>query len=144
MATKSDAFKRGSGYNPLRWDCDRDGCFNKKRRPKIEVFYDCFPGKINFGDVDGLVEWRNKFCLLEWKGDGGELRTAQRIAFERFTESSGNIVFVVHGNPETMEVEKYGYYFNGKFHSVSNGNLEKLKILIRRWVESEIVTGRDS
>lgn len=45
-----------NGYNPLRWDCERRGCFNLKRRPKIEVFAECFPGRINFGDVDGIVE----------------------------------------------------------------------------------------
>ena len=36
---------RADGYNPLRWDCERQGCFNLKRRPKIEVFADCFPGR---------------------------------------------------------------------------------------------------
>ena len=37
----------GRGYNPMRWDCERDGCFNVLRRPKIEVFADCFPRRIN-------------------------------------------------------------------------------------------------
>ena len=62
------------GFNPMRWDCDTDGCFNVKRRPKIEMFADCFPRRINFGDVDGLVEIGGRFCLLEWKGQGGALR----------------------------------------------------------------------
>ena len=44
------------GYNPMRWDCEKSGCFNVKCRPKIEVFAECFPGRINFGDMDGRVE----------------------------------------------------------------------------------------
>jgi hypothetical protein len=44
------------GYNPLRLDCAAQGCFNLKRRSNIELFADCFPGRISFGDVDGIVE----------------------------------------------------------------------------------------
>ena len=55
------------GYNPLRWDCEKRGCFNIKRRPKIEVFHKCFPGNINFGDVDGIVEINGRGLMLEWK-----------------------------------------------------------------------------
>ena len=43
-----------NGYNPLRWDCQKQGCFNKKKRPKIEEFAECLPGKISFGDIDGI------------------------------------------------------------------------------------------
>ena len=65
-----------NGYNPLRWDCLRRGCFNLKRRPKIEVFADCFPGRINFGDVDGIVEISGNALLL----DGKAKRTSCRPA----------------------------------------------------------------
>lgn len=47
---------RAGGYNPLCGDCARHGCFSLKRRPKIELFADCFPGRISFGAVDGIVE----------------------------------------------------------------------------------------
>lgn len=123
-----------NGHNPMRWDCERDGCFNQKRRPKIEVFSDCFPGRINFGDVDGLVEYKGCFCLLEWKGQGGRLSTGQRIAYERFTSVSGNVVFVVSGDAEAMTVEQYSVFWQGTEHPPETASLSGLKDRMRSWV----------
>src|SRR6185312_11715137 len=96
-----------SGFNPMRWNCAADGCFNVKRRPKIELFTDCFPRRINFGDVDGLVELNGSFCLLEWKGKGGSVRRGQELSYIQFTKIPNNIVFIVDGDAETMNVNRY-------------------------------------
>jgi len=56
-----------NGHNPMRWDCQKQGCFNKKKRPRIEMFAECLPGKIAVGDVDGLVEIKGNFLFLEFK-----------------------------------------------------------------------------
>ncbi len=119
----------------MLWNCDRDGCFNLKRRPKIEVFADCFPRRINFGDVDGLVEMNGFFCLLEWKGAGGTVRTGQRISYRQFTACPGNIVFVVEGDAETMEVWRYNLFWSGKEHPARDAALEDVKVRMRGWVE---------
>lgn len=124
-----------NGFNPLRWKCEKDGCFNQKRRPKIEVFADCFPGRINFGDVDGLVEVRGKFCLLEWKGDGGSVNTGQHISFGRFTATKGNAVFVVHGEAESMQVLSHFVYWLGKRGVSHIGGLDLVKARIAKWAE---------
>lgn len=123
-----------SGFNPMRWKCERDGCFNQKRRPKIEVFADCFPRRINFGDVDGLVEINGRFCLLEWKGDGGALRTGQVMSFRSFTETIGNLVLVVHGDAETMAVDGYAQFWGGRQLAFIQASLDDVKERIRRWV----------
>jgi hypothetical protein len=94
-----------SGYNPLRWDCEKRGCFNLKRRPKIELFADCFPGRINFGDVDGIVEIGGNALLLEWKSEPRELPRGQRILHERLTRNSPCSVLIIIGDAETMTVE---------------------------------------
>jgi hypothetical protein len=120
------------GWNPLRWNCDTNGCFNKLRRPKIEVFAECFPGKSNFGDVDGLVEVNGHFCLLEWKGTGGQVHTGQRISFERFVACPGNVVFVVNGNAETMTVSSYDVFWkNQRQHHP--GSLDDVKKRMKSW-----------
>lgn len=122
------------GFNPMRWRCDKDGCFNEKRRPKIEAFSDCFPRRINFGDVDGIVELGGRFCLLEWKGEGGTIRTGQRILYQRFTLSmAGNIVFVVNGDAETMAVRSYSLFWRGKAVPEITATIEDVKARIRRW-----------
>lgn len=124
---------RASGFNPMRWDCGASGCFNVKRRPKIEMFADCFPGRVNFGDVDGLVEMSGIFCLIEWKGEGGTLRRGQEISFSAFTRVIGNIVFVVEGNAETMEVWRYCIFWKGRPREWVGADLSAVKQRIRGW-----------
>ncbi len=124
-----------AGYNPMRWECKKDGCFNLKRRPKIELFADCFPGRINFGDVDGLVEIRGSFCLLEWKGGGNHIPTGQARSFQAFTEQRlGNVVYVVCGDAEHMTVRQFCRYWNGKRLAWQDADLEGIKDSIRGWV----------
>lgn len=132
MATKPP--NNSDGYNPLHWDCSTSGCFNKKLRPKIEVFAECFPGRINFGDVDGLVEINGFFALLEWKNPGGKIRTGQRISFEHHTrQRKGNVVFVAEGNAETMTVQRYCCFYRGHQSTWRVSDLAGLKGSIRKW-----------
>src|SRR5512132_3856378 len=91
-----------NGYNRLRWDCLRRGCFNLKRSPKIEVFAACFPGRIHFGDVDGIVEINGNALLLEWKSEAHELPTGQRMLYERLTQSGLCSAMIIVGDAETM------------------------------------------
>lgn len=121
-----------NGYNPLTWDCEQSGCFNIKRRPKIEEFAECFPGKIAMGDVDGIVEMKGKFLLLEWKCEGG-LRQAQEIMYKKFTAQPGNLVLVVAGNAETMEVHHFRKIRNGQMEPWCRGDLQTVKGLMRQW-----------
>lgn len=70
------------GFNPMKWDCEERGCFNRKMRPKLEEFAACLPGRIAFTDVDGIVEIGGRFLMLEWKSRPGRIATGQRIMFE--------------------------------------------------------------
>ena len=81
------------------WDCKVDGCFNDKHRLKFSVFKDCFPGKISFTDIDGIVEINRNFLMVEWKGTDGPIPMGQRIMFERLSEI-GFCIFNVFGNAE--------------------------------------------
>lgn len=123
------------GFNPLRWDCNANGCFNKKLRPRIEMFAGCFRGKISFGDIDGMAELDGAFILMEWKADGGSLVVGQEIAFERFSKLSRCLVIVVHGNPETMIVEGYSYFWNGVHHAFQRKNFDDLYAFVKRWAD---------
>jgi hypothetical protein len=102
-----------NGYNPLRWDCERHGCFNLKRRPKIEVFADCFPGRISLGDVDGIVEIGGNALLLEWKSEACALPTGQRLLYQRLTWSGPVAVMIVVGDAETMTVTATSVFDRG-------------------------------
>ncbi len=117
----------------MRWDCDKQGCFNRVCRPKIEVFSECFPGKINFGDIDGIVEINGIGLMLEWKGPNGSLRTAQEIMYKRLTKTGLLSVLVVIGDAEKMTTEKYCWFYRGKQSTWKPGNIEKVKEQMRSW-----------
>lgn len=96
-----------NGFNPMEWDCEKSGCFNKVKRPKFEVFHDCFHGKISMSDIDAAVEVNGNFLFIEWKSGGGKLKLAQKIFFERLTRHKNIFVFVIEGDASTMEIEGY-------------------------------------
>ena len=130
-------YRRGiNGWNPMNWDCEKQGCFNKKRRPKIEFFCDCFYGNSNFGDVDGLVEQKGNGCLLEWKPpEIEEISIGQRVAYEKLSLSTnGHLTcFIVAGDPETMKIERYCFYHKGQLSRWIESDLESLKERFRSW-----------
>lgn len=126
------------GFNPLRWDCEKLGCFNKKRRPKIEVFAGCFPGRINFGDIDGIVEISGNALILEWKSQNRDLPLGQRIMYRNMTSGGPITVMVIIGDPETMEITHYCVFWGGR-QSPANGyraiSLEEIKEKMARWAQ---------
>ncbi len=125
------------GYNPLRWDCEKRGCFNLKCRPKIEEFADCLPGKIAFSDIDAITEVGGRFLLLEWKSHDGEIPTGQRIMYERMTRLEGFTVVVVAGNAETMEVRSLLVFSAGQGGEWQGCTFEGLKSRIRAWAQKQ-------
>lgn len=121
------------GYNPIRWRCESDGCFNVLKRPKIEVFSECFPGRISFGDVDGIVEISGMALLLEWKPAPGTLRTGQRIMYENLSRDGKITVLTLAGDAKTMAVTHSGYFWAGKQSEWKPATIEDARSFCKRW-----------
>lgn len=122
-----------NGYNPLYHNCEKQGCFNKVRRPKIEEFADCFPGRISFGDVDGVVEINGYTLMLEWKGHLGEIPKGQQIMHSRTTWYGNNTVICLCGNAETMAIHHVAYFHQGTWHNWTDTSLEHAKSIVKSW-----------
>ena len=124
------------GYNPIRWDCASDGCYNKTLRPRIEEFAGCFPGKISMSDVDGVVEIGGRFLFLEWKSKGGAVQGGQRIMFERLTALSPRVtVIVVAGHPREMLVEWVQVFEQGRSREPEPCDFAGLHRRIEAWAQ---------
>ena len=123
---------RDNGRNPMRWNCETQGCFNIKKRPKIELFAECLPGKIAMTDVDGLTEVCGNLLYIEWKDHPG-LSLGQRILFERMTALCPATVIIVEGDAEEMTVSSICIVWNGTIGSREEADLEDLKNTIRAW-----------
>ena len=121
------------GFNPLRHNCETQGCFNKNRRPKIEVFAGCFPGAIAMADIDGFVEIRGRFLYLEWKSPGAPLHTAQRISYTSLSRTTNSIVILCWGNAESMDIGKMAVFVDGVRHDFSSPSLESAKLCMQAW-----------
>lgn len=122
-----------NGNNPMRYNCERQGCFNVMRRPKIEEFADCFPGRIAMGDVDGIVEINSRGLLLEWKSNDAPLKLGQKIMYERLTQSRILSVIVVHGNAQTMQIFQYAWFADGNLQHPVRATLQDVKNAMREW-----------
>lgn len=124
-----------SGYNPMRWNCEKSGCYNIKHRPKIEQFAASLPRKIGMTDVDAMVEVGGRFLLLEFKGEGvTQIPTGQRIALERLSSLSDRITIVaVSGNAETMDVRAIQTLHSGKWSGWQICNMMGLQQRIHAW-----------
>jgi hypothetical protein len=123
-----------NGYNPLRWDCQKQGCFNRKKRPKIEEFAECLPGKISFGDIDGIVEIRGNFLVLEFKGSP-IIPKGQRILYQRLTRLAPFFVLVIEADIESMTVFGVSYVAKGCIEPQITMNLQELKEKIKSWAD---------
>lgn len=123
------------GYNFLHWDCDKDGCFNVLCRLKFHIFAECFPGSINFSDVDGIVEIGGHGLMLEWKKRNVLLPEGQRIMYSMLTKNAPLTVLCVVGNAETMKCTHYSFFYKGKYHKPVETNLDGIKTLISRWAD---------
>lgn len=124
-----------SGYNPMQWNCETKGCFNKRKRPKIEVFANNFPGKINFSDVDGIVEIEGNALMLEWKDYGVPLPKGQEIMYQRLSKNGPITVFCVSGDAQTMDVKQFGKFHKGIWGGWIDVDMEEVQNRIRLWTK---------
>lgn len=103
------------------------------KRPKIEIFAECFPGNIQMSDVDGEVEINGHWLRLEWKQDGAKLPFGQEINYKRLTNKTPTVVFVVYGDAETMVIAGFDIYWKGKFLPNCGTSIDELKARMVGW-----------
>jgi hypothetical protein len=117
----------------LRWDCLERGCFNHKNRPKFAALAEAFPGRINFTDIDGIVEIANQFLMLEWKSGPMDIPDGQRILYTRLS-ALGVTIVVVAGDARMMTVDWLAFFHKGVFYKWRRSTHAQLIALIKRWV----------
>ena len=121
-----------TGRNPMRWDCKKQGCFNVHKRPKIELFADCLPGRIAFSDVDGVVEICGNLLALEWK-EHRRVPRGQHLLFTRWTANGPATVIMIIGDARTMTVEEIAFVHKGVIGPWQDADFEGVRQYIRDW-----------
>ncbi|HOI56166.1 MAG TPA: hypothetical protein PLP01_13020 [Phycisphaerae bacterium] len=123
-----------SGANPLRWDCARQGCFNLHKRPKIELFADCLPGRLAFSDVDAIAEVNGNFLVLEWK-EHRRVPTGQRVLYQRWTAAGPTTVLLIVGDARGMTVDEVACVHGGAVGPWRETDMDGLRRDIRAWAD---------
>jgi len=123
-----------NGANPLRWDCERQGCFNVHKRPKIEVFADCLPGRLAFSDVDGIAEVNGHLLVLEWK-EHRHIPRGQHLLYARWTANGPATVILIVGDARQMTVEETACIYQGRIGPWHSTDLAGLRQDIRAWAD---------
>lgn len=125
-----------------RTQCGAGHCWRERHVLDFHHFSGIFPRGINFGDVDGLVEYNGQFLMMEWKTsmdlwdaiDG----TGQDLMHERLVEAGPFTVLQIVGNPGTgvSEYCRIWSHLSGARGKWFKCNLAMLKQVISRWRDS--------
>jgi len=120
------------GANPMRWDCSKQGCFNLHKRPKIEMFADCLPGRIAFSDVDAIVEVGGHLLAIEWK-EHRHVPRGQHLLFTRWTKHGPVAVIMVVGDARNMTVEEIALVHKGVIGPWQDMDMAGLRQIVQDW-----------
>ena len=102
--------------NIWNWDC-LAGCFgSEKQKPT---------------DVDGLIERRGNFLLLEAKSPGVELSQGQRILLDHLAKLPSFTIIVIWGRPG--QPEKLRLIYQGEAYDYPKADLDLLRKITKRW-----------
>lgn len=96
---------------------------------------ECFNGtKIRVTDIDGLVERKGNFLLLEGKTGDKELDIGQQITIDKLHDTGLFTIICVYGIPPRMP-QRLKIYYPGvkKPKDLFNANMETLQDLVSRW-----------
>jgi hypothetical protein len=120
----------------LQYVCKAEGCFNRRMRPKVEVFDDLFPRGCAFGDMDYVVEMgHGRLLILEWKNGTTPPPNGQARMYLNGTARNFINVLVVYGNAETMVVSGMEVYRRGIHIPFVACDLDGVRREIAAWVE---------
>lgn len=124
--------------NPMRWQCETQGCFNKLKRFKIEVFAECFDNGVGMSDVDAIVEINGNFLMMEFKGGPGDVPVGQHRMFRELTRDNSKwTVLVLAADAEQTTVAAYKRYHHGAFSKTWQATtLAHVQRWLRRWHRS--------
>jgi len=112
----------------FRWACAKNGCYKDLCLPDWSILNDAL-APCRMGDLDGFVERRGHFLVVEWKPLGKSVERAQERALSALNEHERFTVLIVHGLTDPMEPKTVRYPF-GKDKPT---NLTEFQEGVRRW-----------
>ena len=119
----------------MRYECAAGHCWLDEHVARLGEFDECFPGRIGFTDVDGLVERNGHALVIELKRPGAPLPTGQRIVLERMTTRMGDDfqAIVVWGSQDWSGPLEWQRWERGRPSLRQPVTLAEIKAHCRKW-----------
>lgn len=96
-----------------------------------EFLNDVLPGKIRPMDIDGIIERKGYFLVLEGKPLNATIKTGQRITLEQLGKRERFSVLILYGEPgRPQEMKLLGYH-----DEAVKCNKKDVKELVEKWVK---------
>lgn len=110
------------------WDCERLGCYLQRRCPHLEhveeMIYEIRKARPAFFNLDGAALVNDIPVIIEWKVSY-EYPKGQHVLFKELSKR-GVFVFVVVGDPTTLEVSHVRIYEDGRATEFIEMSLKEL------------------
>lgn len=95
-----------------------------------DIFNKCFGRGIRFSDIDGIVERKGQFLVVEGKSSGAPIPKGQLTMFKEMVATDRFTILILWGNPgEPEEYEVFGKINLPK----SKCNSKKIDEFIKGW-----------
>ena len=104
----------------------------KRNAIDFTLFNDCLPARLGFTDIDGIMERRGSFLVLEKKFDASRPGLGQLIMFRQLVKLEKFTVCIFGGTE--FDVQYMYLLTRAKEKYISEPSLDKLKKLIRDWL----------
>lgn len=113
--------KNAEFYNTNIWDWGfLDGCFGETR--------------IRVTDIDGFVERKGKFLVIECKSHNSSIPTGQDIMFKKMTETGLFCVLIIWG--DANKPEKCELRIKDKIYKYESSDTAFIQQIVRKWFAS--------
>ena len=127
--------------NPMRYKCKSGGCFFETLHPPLEMFASAFGGKIAMSDIDGIVERRGHFLVVEWKVKPGKVFLAQDILLRALACNPNFKVIVITSPVNTNLIQmdtvvQAQLVKGGKINPAYKYSVEELKDHFEKWFKA--------
>lgn len=112
-------------------------CYRDTYAPKFNVFSECFPGKIEMSDADGIVEINGNFLCVEFKYsiDNISEYDGQTRMLKRMSTIPGWSVAFIECDARTMACTGVRWVVDGSLEDKHDVDIDDVKAIFAEWSE---------
>ncbi len=106
----------------------------RHRMPDYAPFNGCFDTGVKISDIDGILERRGRFLIIEWKEPGAVMSAGQDILFKTLSREYSFMVLFIHGKAiDANLITDATLLLGGREYGPIDMDLPRLQAVFREW-----------